>query len=289
MVTSDDDLNSELRYVQNGMGAVQAPFDSWLAMRGTKTLAVRMAQHERNAKRVAAFLDEHDKVDRVTYPGLKSHPSYDVVLRQQTGFGGMITFYLKGGLEQARAFLENLKVATLAVALTKIANDIRLLGSGPRSGLGELDLPANEPGSSIMPGKVNPTQCEMLTMVAAQVIGNHQAVTVGGMQGHLELNVFKPMIGAAVLRSIHLLAVGMDSFAERCVEGLEANEPRIAELVDRSLMLVTALAPAIGYDNAAAIAKHAHKTGQTLKAAGLELGLVDAATFDALVRPENMT
>ncbi|MBA4754192.1 MAG: class II fumarate hydratase [Sphingobium sp.] len=180
-------------------------------------------------------------------------------------------------------------LATLAVALTKIANDIRLLGSGPRSGLGELDLPANEPGSSIMPGKVNPTQCEMLTMVAAQVIGNHQAVTVGGMQGHLELNVFKPMIGAAVLRSIHLLAVGMDSFAERCVEGLEANEPRIAELVDRSLMLVTALAPAIGYDNAAAIAKHAHKTGQTLKAAGLELGLVDAATFDALVRPENMT
>ena len=180
-------------------------------------------------------------------------------------------------------------LATLAVALTKIANDIRLLGSGPRSGLGELDLPANEPGSSIMPGKVNPTQCEMLTMVAAQVIGNHQAVTVGGMQGHLELNVFKPMIGAAVLRSIHLLAVGMDSFAERCVEGLEANEPRIAELVDRSLMLVTALAPAIGYDNAAAIAKHAHRTGQTLKAAGLELGLVDAATFDALVRPENMT
>ena len=179
-------------------------------------------------------------------------------------------------------------LATLAVALTKIANDIRLLGSGPRSGLGELDLPANEPGSSIMPGKVNPTQCEMLTMVAAQVIGNHQAVTVGGMQGHLELNVFKPMIGAAVLRSIHLLAVGMDSFAERCVEGMEANEERIAELVDRSLMLVTALAPAIGYDQAAAIAKHAHKSGQTLREAGLELGLVDEATFDALVRPENM-
>jgi len=180
------------------------------------------------------------------------------------------------------------RLNSIAVALTKIANDIRLLGSGPRSGLGELDLPANEPGSSIMPGKVNPTQCEMLTMVAAQVIGNHQAVTVGGMQGHLELNVFKPMIGAAVLRSIHLLAVGMDSFAERCVEGLEANEARIAELVDRSLMLVTALAPAIGYDQAAAIAKQAHKTGQTLKEAGLELGLVDEATFDALVRPENM-
>ncbi|WP_257538377.1 class II fumarate hydratase [Sphingobium sp. CFD-1] len=180
------------------------------------------------------------------------------------------------------------RLNSIAVAVTKIANDIRLLGSGPRSGLGELDLPANEPGSSIMPGKVNPTQCEMLTMVAAQVIGNHQAVTVGGLQGHLELNVFKPLIGAAVLRSIHLLAVGMDSFAERCVEGLEANAKRIAELVDRSLMLVTALAPEIGYDNAAKIAKHAHVEGLTLKQAGLALGLVDEATFDRLVRPENM-
>ncbi len=179
-------------------------------------------------------------------------------------------------------------LSTLAVSLTKIANDIRFLGSGPRSGLGELDLPANEPGSSIMPGKVNPTQCESLTMVAAQVIGNAQAVTIGGMQGHFELNVFMPLIGANVLRSIHLLSVGMESFAERCIEGLQANEARIAELVDRSLMLVTALAPEIGYDNAAAIAKYAHKKGQTLKEAGLALGLVDEATFDRLVRPENM-
>ncbi|KPF52401.1 MULTISPECIES: class II fumarate hydratase [unclassified Novosphingobium] len=179
-------------------------------------------------------------------------------------------------------------LATLAVALTKIANDIRLLGSGPRSGLGELDLPANEPGSSIMPGKVNPTQCEMLTMVAAQVIGNHQAVTLGGLQGHLELNVFKPMIGAAVLRSVHLLAVGMESFAVRCVDGIEPNTRRIAELVDRSLMLVTALAPEIGYDNAAKIAKHAHAAGLTLREAGLALGLVDAAMFDRLVRPQDM-
>ena len=180
------------------------------------------------------------------------------------------------------------RLNSIAVALTKIANDIRLLGSGPRSGLGELDLPANEPGSSIMPGKVNPTQCEMLTMVAAQVIGNHQAVTVGGMQGHMELNVFKPLIGAAVLRSIHLLSVGMKSFAERCIDGLEANEARIAELVDRSLMLVTALAPEIGYDNAAAIAKHAHKKGLTLREAAVKLNLVDEPTFDRLVRPENM-
>jgi fumarate hydratase, class II len=177
---------------------------------------------------------------------------------------------------------------TLAVSLTKIANDIRLLGSGPRSGLGELLLPENEPGSSIMPGKVNPTQCEMLTMVAAQVIGNHQAVTVGGMQGHLELNVFKPLIGANVLRSIELLSIGMETFAKNCVEGIEPNRARIAELVDRSLMLVTALAPVIGYDNAAKIAKTAHVEGLTLREAALASGLVDAATFDTHVKPENM-
>jgi fumarate hydratase class II len=179
-------------------------------------------------------------------------------------------------------------LVTLAVALTKIANDIRFLGSGPRSGLGELSLPENEPGSSIMPGKVNPTQAESLTMVCAQVIGNQQAVTVGGMQGHFELNVFMPLIGANVLRSVELLSVGMVSFAERCVDGIEANEEHIRDLVARSLMLVTALAPEIGYDNAAAIAKHAHKKGQTLKEAGLELGLVDAETFDRVVRPEAM-
>lgn len=176
----------------------------------------------------------------------------------------------------------------LAVALTKIANDIRLLGSGPRSGLGELELPANEPGSSIMPGKVNPTQAEMLTMVAAQVMGNNVAVTVGGLQGHMELNVFKPLIGANVLRSIDLLSVGMESFATRTVEGMRANEARIATLVEQSLMLVTALAPEIGYDNAAKIAKHAHETGGTLRQAGLALGLVDESTFDRLVRPGDM-
>ncbi len=177
---------------------------------------------------------------------------------------------------------------TLAVALNKIANDIRFLGSGPRSGLGELSLPANEPGSSIMPGKVNPTQCESLTMLAAQVVGNHQAVTVGGMQGHFELNVFMPLIGANVMRSIDLMAVGMVNFAERCVDGIEANEQQIADLVGRSLMLVTALAPAIGYDNAAKIAKNAHEKGLTLKESGLQLGLVDEATFDQYVRPETM-
>jgi len=176
----------------------------------------------------------------------------------------------------------------IAVAITKIANDIRLLGSGPRSGLGELKLPENEPGSSIMPGKVNPTQAEMLTMVAAQVMGNHVAVTVGGLQGHMELNVFKPLIGANVIRSINLLSTGMESFTERMLDGTEPNEAHIAELMSRSLMLVTALAPEIGYDNAANIAKHAHKHGKTLKEAGLELGLVDEETFDRVVKPETM-
>jgi fumarate hydratase class II len=176
----------------------------------------------------------------------------------------------------------------IAVSLSKIANDIRLLGSGPRCGLGELKLPENEPGSSIMPGKVNPTQCEMLTMVAAQVMGNHVAVTVGGLQGHLELNVFKPLIGANVIRSINLLSIGMVGFTERALGGIEADEVRIAELMNKSLMLVTALAPEIGYDNAAKIAKHAHQKGLTLKQAGIELGLVDEATFHRVVKPEAM-
>jgi len=176
----------------------------------------------------------------------------------------------------------------IATALTKIANDIRLLGSGPRCGLGELKLPENEPGSSIMPGKVNPTQAEMLTMVAAQVAGNNVAVTIGGMQGHMELNVFKPLIGANVIRSINLLSVGMRSFTERMLDGTEPDQQRISEMMNRSLMLVTALAPEIGYDNAATIAKHAQKKGLTLQEAGLELGLVDEDTFDRVVKPEKM-
>ncbi len=178
-------------------------------------------------------------------------------------------------------------MVTLAVALTKLANDIRLLASGPRSGLGELRLPANEPGSSIMPGKVNPTQCEMLTMVCAQVIGNHQAIVTGAMQGQLQLNVFKPMIGAAVLRSIDLLATGMDAFARFALAGLEPQRQRIAELLERSLMLVTALVPELGYDRAAVIARHAEDNNLTLREAALALG-VEAQTFDRLVRPETM-
>ena len=179
-------------------------------------------------------------------------------------------------------------LATIATGAMKIGNDIRLLGSGPRAGLGELALPENEPGSSIMPGKVNPTQAEALTMVCAQVIGNTQAVIVGGLQGHLQLNVFKPMIAHNVLRSIRLLADALDSFRLRCVEGIVPNEARIAELVERSLMLVTALAPEIGYDRAAEIAKLAHKEGVTLLEAGLRLGHVTEEQFRRLVRPEDM-
>ena len=177
---------------------------------------------------------------------------------------------------------------TIAAGLNKIASDLRLLGSGPRSGLGELALPENEPGSSIMPGKVNPTQCEAMTMVCAQVVGNHMTVTVGGMQGHLELNVFKPVIAYNVLQSIRLLADACDSFRQRCVEGMEPNRERLAELLERSLMLVTALAPEIGYDNAAKIAKTAHHEGTSLLEAGLKLGLIDEPTFRRVVRPEAM-
>ncbi len=176
----------------------------------------------------------------------------------------------------------------LAADLFKIANDIRFLGSGPRSGLGELQLPENEPGSSIMPGKVNPTQAEALTMVTTQVFGNHTTVTVASSQGHFELNVFKPVIAANVLQSIRLLADGMNSFVDHCIDGIEANEARIHELMENSLMLVTALAPQIGYDAAAKIAKTAHHNGTTLREEALKSGLVSEAEYEALVRPELM-
>lgn len=179
-------------------------------------------------------------------------------------------------------------LATLAVSLTKIANDLRWLGSGPRSGLGELSLPANEPGSSIMPGKVNPTQAEAMTMVTAQVLGNDAAVAFAGSQGHFELNVYKPIIAANVIRSTRLMADACDSFRKFAVEGLEPNRDRIAESVARSLMLVTALSPDIGYDRAAEVAKKAHAEGTTLKEAALALGYVTAEEFDAAVRPEQM-
>ena len=179
-------------------------------------------------------------------------------------------------------------LATVAGAMYKIANDIRFLGSGPRSGLGELILPENEPGSSIMPGKVNPTQAEAMTQVAAHVMGNNAAMTFAGSQGHFELNVYNPMMSYNLLQSMQLLGDVADSFTERMLLGIKANEPRIDKLMKESLMLVTALAPTIGYDNATTVAKTAHKNGTTLKEEALALGFVDEATFDAVVRPEQM-
>jgi fumarate hydratase class II len=176
-----------------------------------------------------------------------------------------------------------------ATGLFKIANDIRFLGSGPRSGLGELILPENEPGSSIMPGKVNPTQCEAMTMVCCQVFGNHTAITVAGSQGHFELNVYKPVLAYCMMHSIQLLADVVRSFTEHCVNGIRADEKRIRELMERSLMLVTALAPKIGYDNAAKVAKTAHARGTTLKEEAVALGFVTPSEFDRLVQPDKMT
>jgi fumarate hydratase class II len=177
---------------------------------------------------------------------------------------------------------------TLAASLMKIANDVRWLASGPRAGIGELSIPENEPGSSIMPGKVNPTQCEAMTMLCAQVLGNDVAINIGGASGNFELNVFKPLIIHNFLQSVRLLADGMASFEQHCVAGIEPNRARIQALLDSSLMLVTALNPHIGYDKAAAIAKQAHRQGSSLKAAAIASGFVSAEQFDAWVRPEKM-
>ena len=179
-------------------------------------------------------------------------------------------------------------IRTVAASIFKIANDIRFLGSGPRSGLGEISLPENEPGSSIMPGKVNPTQAEAITQVCAQVIGNDMAISFAGSQGHFELNVFKPLMAYNILQSIQLLADAAASFATNCVDGITANEKKINKLMAESLMLVTALAPTIGYDNATIVAKTAHKNGTNLKEEAVKLGFIDEKGFDDIVRPENM-
>jgi len=225
--------------------------------------------------------------------GLNTHPRFAEkvcsVLSSETG----IAFTAAPNRFAALAGHEALVFAhgalkTLAAALSKIANDVRLLASGPRSGLGELRIPENEPGSSIMPGKVNPTQAEALTMLCAQVLGNDVAVNLGGASGHLELNVYKPMIIHAFLQSARLLADGCRSFDEHCARGIEPDEARIRELLERSLMLVTALSPHIGYDRAAEIAKKAHREGSTLREAALALGYVSAEDFDRWVRPQAM-
>ncbi len=226
--------------------------------------------------------------------GLNTHPEFGARvaawLATDTGLAFVSApnkFAALAGHEALLALHGGLK--TLAVALMKIANDVRWLASGPRAGLGEISIPENEPGSSIMPGKVNPTQCEMLTMVAAQVLGNDVAVGVGGAGGNFELNVYKPLIAHNVLQSIRLLADGCASFDAHCARGIAPRRERIAELMQRSLMLVTALAPHIGYDRAAEIAKKAHREGTTLRAAALALGYVTADQFDTWIDPAAMT
>ena len=226
--------------------------------------------------------------------GLNSHPEYpERVATEISRVTGMDFVTAPNKFESLAAHDAQVELSgqlkTVAVSLMKIANDVRLLGSGPRAGIGELMLPANEPGSSIMPGKVNPTQSEALTMVCAQVMGNDVAVGVGGATGHFELNVFKPLMAYNNLQSIRLLGDAAVSFTDNCVVGIEANTERIDELMRSSLMLVTALNPHIGYDNAATVAKKAHAERTTLKEAAVDLGLITAEQFDAWVRPEEMT
>ncbi|KIY98553.1 fumarate hydratase, class II [Monoraphidium neglectum] len=231
--------------------------------------------------------------------GLNTKKGYDVAVAKQVAHDTGFPFVTAPNKFEALAAHDSVvemsgALNTVAVSLMKVANDIRFLGSGPRCGLGELQLPENEPGSSIMPGKVNPTQCEALTMVAAQVMGNNAGISVAGSNGHFELNVFKPMMIAALLQSVRLLGDASSSFASNCVVGIQANRKRIDQLLHESLMLVTALNNKIGYDNAAAAAKKAHKEHTTLKqaragrGAAMSLGLLSSEEFDAWVRPETM-
>jgi len=225
--------------------------------------------------------------------GLNAHPEFAQTFAENVAdITGLAFVTAKNKFEALAAHDAVVEMSgalnTTAVSLFKIANDIRLLGSGPRSGLGEISLPENEPGSSIMPGKVNPTQCEALTMVCTQVMGNHTTVTIAGSQGHFELNVFKPVMIYNLLQSIRLIAEGVVSFTDNCVVGIEPNEDNISALMQRSLMLVTALAPKIGYDNATKVAKTAHKNGTTLREEAVRLGFVTEEEFDQVVRPEKM-
>jgi fumarate hydratase class II len=225
--------------------------------------------------------------------GLNAHPEFGTRVAKELGKATGLPFVSARNKFEALAANDALVHAhgalkTVAASLTKIANDVRWLSSGPRSGLGEITIPENEPGSSIMPGKVNPTQSEAMTMLCAQVLGNDVAVNIGGASGNFELNVFKPLIIHNFLQSVRLLADGASSFNDHCAKGIEPNPERIGELLRNSLMLVTALNPHIGYDKAAQIAKKAHKEGTTLKAAALSLGYVTAEQFDQWVRPEAM-
>ena len=265
-LTLGQEFSGYVAMVKNGMGRVEAVLPKLyeLAQGGTAVgtgINAKIGFAEKFADEVAAYT----KLPFVTAPNkFEALATHDAMVEAH------------GALNE------------VAVSLFKIANDIRLLGSGPRSGLGELSLPENEPGSSIMPGKVNPTQCEALTMVCAQVVGNNTAVSFAGSQGHFELNVYKPVIAANVLQSIRLLGDAAVSFSDNCVVGIKANEENIAALMERSLMLVTALAPTIGYDNATLVAKTAHKNGTTLREEAVKGGFVTEEEFDTIVRPEDM-
>ncbi len=265
-LTLGQEFSGYSRQVENGLARLRAAMPRLLELaQGGTAVGTGLNTRRGFAERFAAEVAELTGLPFVTAPNkFEALAAHDAMVE------------LSGALN------------VLACSLTKIANDIRLLGSGPRCGIGELRLPANEPGSSIMPGKVNPTQAEALTMVCAQVMGNHTTVTVAGASGHLELNVYKPVIAHAVLQSIRLLADSVRSFTDRCLVGLAADRGRIAGYVERSLMLVTALVPRLGYDAAARIARKAHEEGLTLKEAALALGLLSAEEFESLVRPEAM-
>jgi len=255
------------------------------------------AQIERGRERVAGCLPRLYELalgGTAVGTGLNSHPEFAERAAQKIADLTELPFVSAPNKFEALAAHDTMvetsgALKTLAVALNKIANDIRWLASGPRCGIGELSLPANEPGSSIMPGKVNPTQCEALTMIAAQVMGNDTAITIAGASGNFELNVYKPVIVYNLLQSVRLLSDGCRSFGGKCVAGIKANEQIIAGYVQNSLMLVTALNPHIGYDKAAQIAKYAHAQGTTLKEAAVSLGLLTAEEFDSIVVPDKMT
>ena len=266
-LTLGQEFSGYVQQLTNGIARVEGvlPRLYELALGGT-AVGTGLNSHPEFAERVATAIASYTGLPFVTAPNkFESLAAHDAQVE------------LSGQLK------------VVAVSLMKIANDVRMLGSGPRAGLGELNLPANEPGSSIMPGKVNPTQSEAMTMVCAQVIGNDTAVTIGGATGHFELNVFKPVIAYNNLQSIRLLADASVSFADNCVVGIEPNAARIQELMESSLMLVTALNPHIGYDNSAKIAKKAHEENSTLREAGVALGLLTEEQFAEWIRPEEMT
>jgi len=253
----------------------------------------QLALARQSIERALPMLEELAIGGTAVGTGLNTHPEFSERVAREIAAATGLPFVPAANKFAALAGHEPLVFAhgalkTLAAALSKIANDVRWLASGPRSGLGEISIPENEPGSSIMPGKVNPTQAEALTMACAQVFGNDAAINIGAASGHFELNVYKPLLAHAFLQSARLLADGARSFEEHCARGISANEPRIAELLERSLMLVTALAPHLGYDRAAQIAKKAHRDRTTLREAALALGYLSAEQFDAWVRPADM-